>query len=297
MSRIVLFVMTQKGYEVTKRLVENFSSSMFRVVIGRDASVINDFSLDIRALCEQSQIQYSYRADPTPVKDSDYIFAISWRWMINHPENKLIVFHDSILPKYRGFAPLVNSLINGERQIGVTAIFGATEYDRGDLVGQKKIEVYYPIKIQQAIELNMNCFLDLAVDVAKKIFSGKDLQAVPQVERNATYSIWRDNDDYYIDWTQNSEKIARLVDAVGYPYLGARSKISNGTEVIIDDVELVEDVVCEQRDIGKIVFLDEGCPIVICGEGLLKIKKARVVNAESEKSLLPLKSFRLRFYR
>ena len=42
--------------------------------------------------------------------------------MIKNSEN-LIVFHDSLLPKYRGFAPLVSQLINGEEYLGVTAIF------------------------------------------------------------------------------------------------------------------------------------------------------------------------------
>ena len=79
--------------------------------------------------------------------------AVSWRWMIKHPKNKLIVFHDSILPKYRGFAPLVNMLINGEKEIGVSAIFGADEYD-SEIISEKTT-ISYPIKIQKPFRLIM----------------------------------------------------------------------------------------------------------------------------------------------
>jgi methionyl-tRNA formyltransferase len=52
---------------------------------------------------------------------SDFNIAISWRWMLK--VSNLIVIHDSLLPKYRGFSPLVNMLINGEDTLGVTVLF------------------------------------------------------------------------------------------------------------------------------------------------------------------------------
>jgi methionyl-tRNA formyltransferase len=53
--------------------------------------------------------------------------------------------HDSLLPKYRGFAPLPNALINGEREVGVTALFASEEYDMGDIVCQRRLAVEYPM--------------------------------------------------------------------------------------------------------------------------------------------------------
>ena len=82
----------------------------------------------------------------------DYQLAIGWRWLISGTEN-LIVLHDSLLPKYRGFAPLVNSLINGEQEIGVTAIWAGPEFDAGEIIFQEKAGICYPIKIQEAIEI------------------------------------------------------------------------------------------------------------------------------------------------
>ena len=65
-------------------------------------------------------------------------FAIGWKWIIDNT-SQLIVLHDSLLPKYRGFSPLVNSLINGDTLTGVTALFASSEYDKGEIIEQAQI--------------------------------------------------------------------------------------------------------------------------------------------------------------
>jgi methionyl-tRNA formyltransferase len=57
----------------------------------------------------------------------------------------LVVFHDSILPQYRGFNPLVSALINGDSRVGVTAM-GTDEFDKGDIIGQRTIAINIPSK-------------------------------------------------------------------------------------------------------------------------------------------------------
>jgi methionyl-tRNA formyltransferase len=141
MKKIVLYVMTQKGFEVFRRAVEINRDIIDFVVVGTDSNVENAFSEEIIKLAIDKNIRYFIRGDDPSVEVDKYIFAISWRWMINHPTNKLIVFHDSLLPRYRGFAPLVNMLINGESKIGVSAIFGSSEYDRGDLIAQQSVGI------------------------------------------------------------------------------------------------------------------------------------------------------------
>jgi methionyl-tRNA formyltransferase len=73
--------------------------------------------------------------------------AVSWRWLIDHPAEQLIVFHDSLLPRYRGFEPLVTSLVNGETRIGVAALFGASEFDTGDVIVQSATASRIPSRL------------------------------------------------------------------------------------------------------------------------------------------------------
>ncbi|RIJ22280.1 methionyl-tRNA formyltransferase [Henriciella barbarensis] len=295
MSSAVLYIMTQKGFEVLRRLTATYPSVLERVVIGKDSNIENDYSGEIAQHCRSAGVAFDFRGTEPALRGEQYVFAISWRWLIKHPVERLIVFHDSPLPRYRGFAPLVNMLINGESEIGVTALFGASEYDRGHIIAQQTSAVTYPLKIADAIELNNQNYCDLAESIAARIADGEEIVGVPQKEGNATYSIWRDDNDYAIDWSKSAKEIQRLVDAVGSPYLGARCRTSKGQELIIGNVEVVEDVRCEIRDVGKVIFVREGRPTVICGEGLLEITKAWLLTDEGREPFLPMKSFRVRF--
>lgn len=295
MSNAVLYIMTQKGFEVLRRLTSTYPGVIERVVIGKDSNIENDFSEDIAEHCRASGIAFDFRGAEPALRGDEYVFAISWRWLIKHPVERLIVFHDSPLPRYRGFAPLVNMLVNGEKEIGVTALFGASEYDRGHIIGQQTSPVTYPLKIANAIELNNRNYCDLAESIAARIAAAEEIVGVPQKEANATYSIWRDDDDYAIDWSKSAEEIQRFVDAVGSPYLGARCRTSKGQELIVENVEVVEDVHCEIRDVGKVIFMREGRPTVICGSGLLELTDVWLVTEEGREPFLPMKSFRVRF--
>ncbi len=291
---VSFYAMTQKGYEVINFAVKSYREVIDHVVIGRDAALADDWSEAIHLVCEENGIPCTYREDSfEPV--SDYVITVSWRWLIHIPSERLIVLHDSLLPRYRGFAPLVNALINGEGEIGVSAIFGAEQYDRGSLILQKGCPLQYPVSIQQAIELNNKNYLDVIDEVLAIIHRGETLPSVPQDEAAATYSIWRNEEDYQIDWSLPANLIRRFIDAVGYPYAGASTSDGEQT-LIIDSAVEVADVVCELRDVGKVIFVEDGCPIVICGSGLLKIVSARLAAGdEAGSSYLPLKRFRTRF--
>lgn len=296
MRRVILFLMTEKGLEVLREAVSTNKDLIEAVVIGTDKNVVNDFSEEIREFAQSQGVPFFERNQFKYAHEQCYALAVSWRWMIEHPEDKLVVFHDSLLPKYRGFAPLVNMLINGENRIGVTALFGSSQYDRGDILLQQSTPIKYPLKINNAINLINHNYRELVRKIFKILEGEGKLVAEAQDESQATYSIWRDSLDYYIDWQQSASQIKRFIDAVGYPYDGAKSKTNLGFDVKITEVEIVPDINCEIRHVGKVVFVEDGMPVIICGEGLLRIKEAYEKVDNGDKSLLPLKSFRVRFY-
>ena len=196
--------------------------------------------------------------------------AVGWRWIIEDSSN-LIVLHDSLLPKYRGFSPLTNMLVNGEKLIGVTAIMASESYDSGDILLQKRRKIKYPIKLNEAIDLISELYVKIVLEIYEAILKGK-LTFAKQNHSRASYSIWLDDYDYFVDWAWSSEKIRRFVDAVGFPFEGAKTKY-NGDILILNKVDIVDDVFVEDRNrhLGKIIFLQNGFPVVICGQGLLKL--------------------------
>ncbi len=291
MDRITLFLMSYKGYFILQSFINEFGPDKIDfVVTSKDSNVQNDYYTDIIGLCKANNIKcYDRRDDYKP--KTQYAFAISWRWLINLDKTILIVLHDSLLPKYRGFAPLATALINGDSQVGVTALFASEEYDKGDIIEQRSVSIQYPIKINDAINLVSDCYFDLIKSITQNILNSKKISATVQNEKEASYSLWLDEKDYTINWNMDAPNIKRFIDSVGFPFNGAVTKI-NDVQVRIIDSEVINDVQIPVRHPGKVIFVKEGKPVVVCGKGLLKITE---IVDESNNSLLPLKKFRSRF--
>ncbi len=294
-KQIAFYVMNPKGFYVLNNFIKKFGSSPINYVVSsEDKKLKKDFYLEIIKLCKENNIKVFNRTDNFDQIEREfkgYKFAIGWRWLIKN-KNNLIVFHDSLLPKYRGFAPLVNSLINGERFIGVTAILGSDEYDKGEILAQRSLEVKYPIKIKEAIEKIQPLYYELVEEIYLKILNDEYLQTITQDEREASYSIWLDDKDYFIDWSWDAEKIKRFVDAVGDPYDNAKAYL-NGKLIKIYEAEVYQYdvlVINRERHIGKVIFMRNEMPVIICGKDLLLIKEIR----DKDGNLLKI-NFRSRF--
>ena len=292
--KLLIFSLGIKGLRVVKALFESSTRASVFCVIGKDNAVAKDYSAELAAYCNANSIGYSFREGATyGVEDYDYAFAIGWRWIIrDFSEERLVVFHDSLLPKYRGFAPLVNALLNKEDQVGVSAIFGAKEYDRGNIILQNSMAIVYPTSVGKEVNRISNLYAELAVSVASKLIDeGCSFSGFPQNEEEASYSLWRDDEDYRINWDDSAMTIQHFINCVGFPYLGAAAKI-DGEIVRIFSAKTVGDVKIENRSPGKVIFVENGFPIVVCGKGLLMIEDGKTSDG---RPLLPLKSFRNRF--
>jgi methionyl-tRNA formyltransferase len=285
------FLMTEKGVRVLEAVIDSFGAGQVAwVMSARDGNLVEDHFENIASTCATHGIEF-YRRGEQIVQPADYVLAVSWRWLIPNAK-RLIVLHDSLLPKYRGFAPLPAALINGETAVGVTALLANDEYDKGPILGQRKIELRYPVKIRDVIRMIGEQYSSLAVDLMAKLVEGQSLIGREQDEGQATYCLWRDEDDYRISWGEDATNIKRFVDSVGDPYRGA-SSLLNGVKVRISESEVEPDVRIENRQPGKVIFLRYGYPVVVCGRGLLKITELRV--DQTQQSLLPLTRFRSRF--
>lgn len=279
--------MNEKGLTVLNTIVENFGSDIISEVVScKDKKVLNDFYDDIIKACDDNGIRFYDKKD---YKDHvAYAIAVGWRWMIK--SENLIVIHDSLLPSYRGFSPLVSMLINKEERIGVTALFAEDTYDTGPIIEKFCTKIRYPIKIQDAIKAILPLYRTAATHIIENILNGT-LTGEKQNNILASYSLWRDEEDYFIDWNKSADYIRRFVDAVGFPYKGAKSHMNEKTVRILD-VEEVDDVKIEgDRAVGKVIFMRDGKPVVVCGNGLIKINKM----AHEDGRRAEIKSFRTRF--
>ncbi len=290
MDKITIYGMTSKCHAVLSLLTDRFPGIVDAVVTSRDAGVDNDYYDEIIGLCKRHGIHVYDRKERYAIR-ARYAVAISWRWLIKSDSARLIVFHDSMLPRYRGFNPLPTALINGDKEVGVTALYATDGYDEGNIIAQSATEINYPIKIKDVIEIINKNYQELAAQIAGLISQKIEPPSAPQKEENVSYSLWRDEEDYFVDWSLSASCIKRFVDAVGYPYRGAASKV-HGEIARILDVTIMEDVRVANRTPGKVVFIKNAKPVVVCGEGLLRIDE---LVDDAGNNVLPLRFFRTRF--
>ncbi|MBQ1482088.1 MAG: methionyl-tRNA formyltransferase [Erysipelotrichaceae bacterium] len=107
--------------------------------------------------------------------------------ILDYPKYKCINAHGSLLPKYRGGAPIQRAIINGEKETGITIQYMAKKMDQGEILYQRSI----PIDIEDTNSTMFEKLSDLALDMLlqflPKLFSG-DVHPVMQDENEATYA-------------------------------------------------------------------------------------------------------------
>jgi methionyl-tRNA formyltransferase len=277
MSKILLCLGTQKGEKVLRALLTGFPEKNFLVAVRKETGVAVSHEEAISSLAGDTVVSWrEIRAGGERwihERDVAAIICVGWNYMIPSEiceavGREVVIAHDSLLPKYRGFAPLPTALINGEPEVGVTVLYAADEVDAGDILFQESLSVTSDDTIASLTERITPLYERGIISYLRG-----ELTRTPQDHDQATYSIWRDDQDYWIDWNWSAEKIERSIRALGTPYAGARTLYENKVFTLTQATP-VGDLNFEIRQTGKIHRLDAGRPIVVCGVGLLRIDEA-----------------------
>jgi methionyl-tRNA formyltransferase len=302
MRKNILFcVSTEKGFSVLKAAHKNLNINIILSTF-KEVNVAKSYDDEIQNFSLANNLP-TYLWKSIDKNNIDWlqknkiwaIVCVGWRYMIpkewiNFLKGRVIVTHDSLLPKYRGFAPLASALINGESKTGVTVLLAGNEVDSGDILYQKTISIEDNDTINDLIKKTIPLFTEGIIQSINNLSSRKT-KKIEQKNSDATYSIWRDEDDLWIDWNESSKDINNKIRALGNPYLGARTRLNNEI-VIIKKAQIADDVIFEIRQPGKVWKIsDIGEPIIVCGKGMLKI----IAATTNGKPLLPLKRLRSRF--
>jgi methionyl-tRNA formyltransferase len=282
-----LYLMNRKGLAVLEAALDT-DAKIAHVVTANADGMNDDSHRKIEKLAKANEVPVFYHAVPPSYK-ADMTIAAGWRWMLDTPN--LVVLHDSLLPRYRGFAPLITALVNGEPEIGVTAFLAADEPDTGPIIGQRRLPIRYPARAAETIGRLVPLYFDLARELCEADAAGEPIRTSEQDHAQATYSLWRDEDDYRIDWSRDDRRIVRLVDAVSDPFPGATTTLA-GNPVRVLGATTFPDVRIEDRVPGKVYRLFHGNPVVVCGSGLVLV--THLIDMLG-KSLLPLPKLKVRF--
>ena len=125
--------------------------------------------------------------------------------LINIPKYGSINLHASLLPKYRGAAPIQWALMNGDKKTGISVFQITSRVDTGDIVAQKQIKIFNNDNMQTLGERLSKNGSDLIIKAMKKIEQGK--KGIPQNSNFATQAPKIEKKMTIIDWNWPAEKI------------------------------------------------------------------------------------------
>ena len=220
----------------------------------------------------------------------DVIFSFYYRTLLSDDILQLPSFgafnlHGSLLPRYRGRAPVNWVLVNGETQTGVTLHKMVSRADAGDIVAQSVVAID---EEDTALTLHGKCRTAAAALLAQQLplIRSREITLTPQDDSRASYFGRRTAADGLIDWQKSAREINNLIRAVTEPYPGAFTFLGE-RKVIIWRARVVKVNRVKSNDVrGNGVKQEPGAiistsPLVVsCGEDALEI-----VSGQSEAGL------------
>ncbi|MCJ8011269.1 methionyl-tRNA formyltransferase [Paenibacillus sp. KQZ6P-2] len=139
--------------------------------------------------------------------------------LLELPANGCVNVHGSLLPKYRGGAPIQRCIINGESETGVTLMYMAEGLDTGDMIAKVKVAIDEEDTSGTMFEKLSIAGAALLKEQMPRLASGR-LEAEVQDEQQATYSPNLKREDEKIDWNASTRDIYNQVRGL-VPFSGA----------------------------------------------------------------------------
>jgi methionyl-tRNA formyltransferase len=190
--------------------------------------------------------------------------------------------HPSLLPTYRGRAPINWAILHGETELGLTAHFVDEGMDTGDIIAQRAFRLTQAQDVGDALDTLYPLYQQLTVEVLAAFQAG-NVRRRPQDAAQATTFPRRTPADGLIDWTRPARDVWNLIRAVAKPYPGAFARWSEGTVRVwrVSRVEAlaagVQPVAGEVLDISS----DGHAFSVACGDAALVVSSFALENTDS----------------
>jgi methionyl-tRNA formyltransferase len=180
--------------------------------------------------------------------------------------------HDSLLPKYRGFAPLNWAILNGERETGVSLFRLCGGVDEGPIVAQQAVEIGETESAPDVYERVCKATVDVVLETHRRASLGA-VAELQQCHEDASYTCSRTPSDGLINWAGSTRAIFNQIRALTAPYPGAFTYYQNH-KLFLWKAEIVENPPrYVGRVPGRVVRLDpqSGAVDVLTGDGILRV--------------------------
>lgn len=192
--------------------------------------------------------------------------------ILSAPKLFCINIHASLLPAYRGAAPINWSIINGEKESGITIIRMNEKMDAGDILSQEKVKIEDGDTSESLSKKLSIVGSELILKTIDVIDSGK-AKFRKQKESSATYARKLRKEDGLIDWSMDARDIYNSIRGL-LPWPGAYTHW-NGKFIKIFKADLSMHSV-QKKDVGRVVKICKDSLIIGTGKGGLIIKELQL---------------------
>ena len=244
MTRIAVFAYSDTGHACLNALLERDENVVF---VGTHADNPSETAWfpSVAELAKSRGIEPVLIEDPkeeaalAKVKAAapELVFSFYFRHMLpgeilELPRLGAFNMHGSLLPKYRGRAPVNWAVLNGETETGATLHVMNARADAGDIVDQEPVEIGPD---DSALDVQHRVTAAAVAILARRLEELKAGTAPrrPQDETQATKFGRRRPEDGQIDWSQSARRVHDLVRAVTHPYPGAFTNVFGGGRTIL----------------------------------------------------------------
>ena len=216
--------------------------------------------------------------------DADVILSVWYRRLLGDallalPRVAALNLHGSLLPAYRGRAPLNWVLVNGETRTGVTLHHMTAEADAGDIVAQEPLDIHpddtaltlYGRMVKAGVDLLLQRYPEVLAGVAPR---------QPQDHARATLVGRRRPEDGRVAWTWSARRIANMIRAVTHPFPGAFVGDAD-RRVYLWEGSVEAGVAAAAAGRGVEVAADRGITVAT-GDGNLRVTRVQAAGRSEE---------------
>lgn len=186
--------------------------------------------------------------------------------ILDIPRLGCINVHASLLPQYRGAAPLHWSVIRGEKKTGVTTMFMDEGLDTGDMLLTAEMDITDTTTTGEVHDMLQNMGADVLSETIKRLVAGTAVRRV-QNHEEATYAPLLTKELECIDWTQSAGNIHNLIRGLN-PWPGSYTICRNkrlklwGSEVLAEETD---------NQAGTIIRVENERLVVAAGTGVIAL--------------------------
>jgi methionyl-tRNA formyltransferase len=231
-----------------KKLAEKYNIPVVQPIkVRNEYQCVLDFKPDIVVTCAYGQII------PTEILD--------------YPKYKCVNVHASLLPKYRGGAPIHHAIMDGEKETGITIMYMAPGMDDGDIITQSRTEITSDDTAASLHDKLSKLGSELLIETLPSIFNGTNVRT-KQNDSEVTYAPIIKPEDEKIDFSRTSREIYNQIRGLN-SFPGAYA-LFEGKRIKIWKSVLVDEYYSQKLN-GEIVETNKDGIIVKTGNSTLLI--------------------------